>query len=361
VEIDEAMQRAVVLGASARLRTAPNPWVGCVLLQQGEVIAEGATEPPGGRHAEIVALDAAGAAARGATAVVTLEPCAHQGRTGPCVDALIAAGVSEVVFGVEDPDPDVAGAGRAALEAAGLTVLTGVRAAEVADSLRSYLHQRSTGRPWVVWKTAMSLDGRIAARDGSSQWITGEAARHDAHRIRAESQAILIGSGTALADRPSLTVRGVDGFDGPPPLRVLLDRSGSTPAEGPLFDLSLAPTLVCTGLDTDAAAWKAAGAEVIALSSDATGIDLTAVLDELGRRGVVQLLVEGGARVAGSFLAADAVNEIVAFIAPVTLGADALPAAVWPGPDTVADAPHWRLVDASTVVPDIRLTYLRSS
>ena len=361
MEIDEAMQRAVVLGAGARSRTAPNPWVGCVLLRDGDVIAEGATEPPGGRHAEIVALDAAGAAARGTTAVVTLEPCAHQGRTGPCVDALIAAGVREVVYATDDPDPNVAGAGRAALEAAGLTVRVGVRAAEAAHSLRAYLHQRTTGRPWVVWKTAMSLDGRIAARDGSSQWITGEAARRDAHGIRAASQAILIGSGTAVADQPALTVRGVDAPPGAPPLRVLLDAHGTTPATGPLFDPDLGPTLVCTALDVDATAWKDAGAEVVALPADHGGVDIAAVLTELGRRRVVQLLVEGGARIAGSFLAADAIDEIAAFIAPLTLGADALPAAVWPGPATLADATRWELVDACPFDPDIRLTYLRRS
>jgi diaminohydroxyphosphoribosylaminopyrimidine deaminase/5-amino-6-(5-phosphoribosylamino)uracil reductase len=212
VDNEVAMRRAIDLAARARFQAPPNPWVGCVLLRDGEVIAEGATEAPGGRHAEIVALDAAGDAACGATAVVTLEPCSHTGRTGPCADALIAAGVAAVVIAIEDPDPQVGGTGVAALAAAGIPVTTGVEADAVRAQLRSYLHHRTTGRPSVLWKTGMSLDGRSAARDGSAKWITGDAARLDVQTLRAASQAIIVGSGTAQSDLPALTVHATGAF-----------------------------------------------------------------------------------------------------------------------------------------------------
>ena len=243
---EELMAQAVALAARARRRTAPNPWVGAVIVRDGVVVGEGATEPPGGPHAEIVALDAAGNAANGATIYSTLEPCSHQGRTGPCVDALIDVGVARVVVGVEDPDPQVAGTGIGRLRAAGITVDVGIAEAAVAAQLAPYLHHRRTGRPYSVVKSAISIDGVTAAVDGSSQWITGPAARADAHEVRADSQAIVVGSGTALADRPSLTVRDVAEPPDHPPLRVLLDSRGHVPALGPLFDMTLAPTLVIT-------------------------------------------------------------------------------------------------------------------
>lgn len=356
-----AMRRAIDLAARARFQAPPNPWVGCVLLRDGEVIAEGATEAPGGRHAEIVALDAAGDAACGATAVVTLEPCSHTGRTGPCADALIAAGVAAVVIAIEDPDPQVAGTGVAALAAAGIPVTTGVEAAAVRAQLRSYLHHRTTGRPSVIWKTGMSLDGRSAARDGSAKWITGDAARHDAQTLRAASQAIIVGSGTAQSDLPALTVRDVPDFNGPLLTRVLLDASGSTPAIGPLFDPRLGPTLVYTSATADAAKWRQVGADVVVVGTSPRGVDLDAVLEDLGARHVLQVLVEGGAQVAGSFLHAGLVDEIVAYVAPRLLGAEALPAAWWPGPGTLADAPLWSLQSARALGSDVRLHYLRST
>lgn len=355
------MRRATALGERVRYRTPPNPWVGCIVLRDGVAIAEGATEPPGGRHGEVVALEAAGAAAQGSTVVVTLEPCVHHGRTGPCTEALIAAGVAEVVIGVEDPDPQVAGAGRAALEAAGVRVTSGVESSMVETSLRAYLHHRRTGQPWVVWKAAMSIDGRIAARDGSSRWITDAESRRDGHLLRAASQAILVGAGTALVDRPTLTVRDVADFDGPPPLRVVLDEQGIVPAGGPLFDQKLAPTIVYTAADSDRAAWEAAGAEVATVPATAAGVDPAAVLTELGQRDVLQVLIEGGARASGSFLATDLVDEAVLYIAPILLGTRGLPAAVWDGPATLADAARWERTDVRALGPDVRLTYGRRS
>ena len=252
------MRRALALAGGVRTRTAPNPWVGCVVVA-GDDVYEGATEPPGGAHAEAVALAAAGPRAVGATLYTTLEPCAHQGLTPPCTGAIVAAGVARVVVGILDPDPRVAGRGVAELQRAGLEVVVGVAADEATELLAPYLKHRRTGRPWVVLKLAATLDGRIAAPDGSSRWITGAEARADAHRLRATSDAVLVGAGTVRADDPELTVRTEPAPDHQP-LRVVLGR---------------AP----------------AGARVLP-AVEMTG-DLAAVLDELGARGVIQVLVGG--------------------------------------------------------------------
>jgi diaminohydroxyphosphoribosylaminopyrimidine deaminase/5-amino-6-(5-phosphoribosylamino)uracil reductase len=281
------MRAAIAAAAEVRTNTAPNPWVGAVVASRdGSIVATGATQPPRGPHAEREALRRAGDAARGATLVCTLEPCSHHGRTPPCVDAILAAGIARVVVGVEDPDPLVAGSGIAALRAAGIDVTVGVEGAAVAEQLAPYLVHRRTGRPYVVLKLAATVDGGTAAPDGSSQWITGPEARADAHRVRAESQAVLVGAGTVRADDPSLTVRHVAG---PDPLRVVLGRA---PAGAKVH-----PCLERSG-------------------------DLGAVLDELGGRGVLQLLVEGGATVAHAFHAAGLVDRYVVYLAPAVFGGD---------------------------------------
>src|SRR4051812_37279916 len=213
------MRRAMALAASVRGVTSPNPWVGAVLETLDGQLFEGATSRPGGPHAEVAVLAAAGDQAAGATLWTTLEPCAHHGRTGPCAEAIVDARVVRVVIGIEDPDPNVAGGGVARLRAAGIQVEVGVEADAVRTQLAPYLKHRTTGRPWVLLKLAASLDGRTAAPDGTSQWITGEAARADAHRLRAESDAVIVGAGTVRADDPSLTVRLAEGDD---PLRVVL-------------------------------------------------------------------------------------------------------------------------------------------
>jgi diaminohydroxyphosphoribosylaminopyrimidine deaminase/5-amino-6-(5-phosphoribosylamino)uracil reductase len=361
----ELMDRALARGETARRRSAPNPWVGAVVVRDGEIVGQGATQPPGGAHAEIEALRDAGDRARGATVFTTLEPCAHEGRTGPCVVALAEAGVTRVVVALEDPDPHVAGRGIAQLRELGVTVDVGTRGDAAARSLAPYLVHRRLNRAYTVVKTAMSLDGRIAARDGSSQWITGAASRADAHRLRAESQAIVIGAGTALADRPRLTVRDADGPAGPPPLRVVLDATGRVPAEGPLFDAELAPTLVVT---TEAApdaaqhAWLAVGAKVLTVppappAQASGGVDLTATLEVLAGLGVLQALVEGGAALSGSLLDDGLADRLVTYVAPTVLGRDGLPALDLAGPDRIADAPRWRLVDVARVGTDVRLDY----
>jgi diaminohydroxyphosphoribosylaminopyrimidine deaminase/5-amino-6-(5-phosphoribosylamino)uracil reductase len=362
---EELMARAVRLGAAARRRTAPNPWVGCVIARDGTVVGEGASEPPGGAHAEVGALRQAGAGARDATAYVTLEPCSHHGRTPPCADALVEAGLERVVVALEDPDPRVSGQGIARLRDAGIDVHVGPGAHDAALDLAPYLHQRRTGRAWCLVKTAMSLDARTAAADGTSRWITGETARSDAHALRADSQAVVVGSGTALADDPALTVRGVEPAPEAAPLRVLLDARGRVPARGPLFDSRLAPTLVVT---TEAApqravdAWLAAGAKVEALEPGAggTGVDLRTLLGLLGGLGVLQAMVEGGATVHGALLDADLVDHVTAYVAPLVLGDGAKPAFGATGPRTLGDATRYRLVGHRAVGDDVRLDFERA-
>jgi diaminohydroxyphosphoribosylaminopyrimidine deaminase/5-amino-6-(5-phosphoribosylamino)uracil reductase len=316
-----AMSAAISAAAAVRSRTSPNPWVGAVLLSTGgALIATGATEPPGGRHAEIVALDAAGDAARGATLVCTLEPCSHHGRTPPCTDAIISAGVKRVVVGIADPDEHVAGSGLDALRRAGIAVDVGVGAVDVEAQLAPYLHHRRTGRPYVMCKLATTADGATAAPDGTSQWITGEDARRDAHRLRAESDAILVGAGTVRADDPALTVRHVEGDD---PLRVVL---GSAPP-----DARVRPCIEWSG-------------------------SIDELLDDLGRRGVVQLMVEGGARVIGSFHAAGLVDRYVLYVAPALFaGADATPAIAGTTAPTIDDLWRGRFDVVERVGDDVRL------
>jgi diaminohydroxyphosphoribosylaminopyrimidine deaminase/5-amino-6-(5-phosphoribosylamino)uracil reductase len=300
--------------------------VGAVLAGAGGEVFGGATEPSPGRHAEIVALDAAGPAAVGATLYTTLEPCSHTAITGPCADAVVAAGVRRVVVGIEDPDPRVAGTGIARLRAAGVEVAVGVHHDAVADQLAPYLKHRITGRPWVVLKLAASLDGRTAAPDGSSRWITGEAARADAHRLRAECDAVIVGAGTVRADDPELTVREAEGRD---PLRVVL---GHAP-EG----ARVLPALELAGDPAD-------------------------VLDELGRRGVLQAMVEGGATVAGQFHRAGLVDRYVVYLAPVLFGGDdGRPLLAGAGAATIADVWRGRIVSVERLGDDVRIDLERAA
>ncbi len=316
----EAMRQAIALAASVRCQTAPNPWVGCVIEALDGEFFVGATQPPGGQHAEAVALGAAGRKARGATLWCTLEPCSHHGRTPPCADAIIAAGIERVVVGVSDPDPLVAGEGIARLRDAGIDVILGVESSAITNQLAPYLKHRTTGRPWVILKLAASLDGRTAAPDGTSTWITGEPARIDAHRLRAESDAIVVGAATVRTDDPSLTVRHVEGRD---PLRVVL---GAAPA-----DARIHPALELHG-------------------------DLGGVLDELGARGVLQVMVEGGATVAGSFHRERLVDRYVLYLAPKFFGGDdGHPLFAGPGAPTMADVWEGRILDVRQLGTDLRV------
>jgi diaminohydroxyphosphoribosylaminopyrimidine deaminase/5-amino-6-(5-phosphoribosylamino)uracil reductase len=333
-----AMARALALAAVGLGETSPNPSVGAVILaDDGTVVGEGRTAPPGGPHAEVVALAAAGGRARGGTAVVTLEPCDHQGRTGPCTQALLAAGVARVVVGVRDPDPVAAG-GLDRLVAAGVDVESGVLGAEAAHGLRYWLTAVTRGRPYMIWKYAATLDGRSAAADGTSKWITSEAARADVHAIRATVDAIIAGSGTVRADDPQLTVR-VPGVDRRA-LRVIVDATGGTPENARVRD-GAAPT------------WIATAAE---LGSDPDGrVDLDKLLAELYRRGVRAALLEGGPTLAGAFLAAGLVDEVVAYLAPKLLGAGR-PALGPAGVPTITAAIDLDVTGVTQVGPDLRIT-----
>ncbi|HWB34919.1 MAG TPA: bifunctional diaminohydroxyphosphoribosylaminopyrimidine deaminase/5-amino-6-(5-phosphoribosylamino)uracil reductase RibD, partial [Rugosimonospora sp.] len=303
----------------------------------GGIVGEGRSAPAGGPHAEIRALAQAGPAARGGTAVVTLEPCDHTGRTGPCSRALVEAGIARVVVGVRDPDPAAAG-GLETLRAAGVQVEAGVRGEQARHALRYWLTAVGRGRPYLVWKYAATLDGRSAARDGSSQWITGEAARADVHRLRATVDAIVAGVGTVLADDARLTVR-VPGLVRTP-LRVVVDSHGRTPGGARVRD-GAAPTWIAT-------------TDEVGAGPDGR-VDPEKLLAALYARGVRAALLEGGPTLAGSLLRAGLVDEIVGYVAPKLLGAGA--AALGPaGVTSVADAIECELLDVVRIGADLRLT-----
>jgi diaminohydroxyphosphoribosylaminopyrimidine deaminase/5-amino-6-(5-phosphoribosylamino)uracil reductase len=363
------MERAVALAEGGRGRVSPNPMVGAVLARDGRVVGEGFHRAAGRAHAEAEALAAAGAGAAGATCYVTLEPCAHHGRTPPCADALVAAGVARVVAAVQDPDPRVDGAGLARLRAAGVAVELGVGAEAAATQNAAYLTHRRLGRPRVTLKAAASLDGKVAAPDGSSQWITGPAARADAHRLRAEADAVMVGAGTALADDPRLTVR-LPGWAGRQPLRVLVDAAGRVGPGGHLFDTE-AETLVATTPAAPATAvdaWKAAGAEVLICAEQTVmvggalaappvgqGVDLEELARALGERGVLELMVEGGPRLQASLWAAELADRLVWYLAPLAIGGQAAPGLLGDGAATLAGARRLRLASVDRLGDDLRL------
>lgn len=337
----QAMARAVALAARGADSTHPNPVVGCVVLDPfGVVVGEGWHERPGGPHAEVMALAAAGERAVGGTAVVTLEPCAHTGRTAPCTQALLDAKIGRVVVAVRDTNPPAAG-GVERLRAEGVDVEVGVGAADAEAVNVVWLTAVRRRRPYVTWKSAASLDGRSAAADGSSRWITGPAARADVHRLRGTVDAIAVGVGTVLADDPALTVRR-DGHGSPDarqPLRVVVDSAGRTPATARVRD--------------DAARTYVATAAELGAGPDGR-VDLPALLAELYRRDVVHLLLEGGPRLAGAFLAARLVDRVVGYVAPVLLGAG--PAALSDaGIGSIDAALRLEVTDVTRLGDDIRL------
>ncbi|NHF72433.1 bifunctional diaminohydroxyphosphoribosylaminopyrimidine deaminase/5-amino-6-(5-phosphoribosylamino)uracil reductase RibD [Paracoccus xiamenensis] len=318
------MDHALRLARRGLGNTWPNPAVGCVLVQDGRVVGRGWTQPGGRPHAERMALDQAGADARGATAYATLEPCAHKGRAGPCSDALIAAGVARVVTALTDPDARTAGQGHAKLRAAGIEVVEGVRTAEAAALQRGFLKRVAEGLPMVTLKLAASLDGRIATASGESQWITGEAARRHVHLLRLQHDAIMVGGGTARADRPSLNVRGF----GPvrQPVRIVVsDRPVQGLAEE---DANHGPL------------WQVSG-------------DLRAALSGLAEQGLTRIFCEGGGMLAAQLLADDLVDELVFYSAGLVLGADARPAIGPLGLTKLAAAPRFELQGSFRLGPDL--------
>jgi diaminohydroxyphosphoribosylaminopyrimidine deaminase/5-amino-6-(5-phosphoribosylamino)uracil reductase len=349
-----AMQRAIALAAEALGTTNPNPAVGAVVLSaDGRAVGEGHTAPIGGPHAEVVALEAAGADAAGGTVVVTLEPCRHVGRTGPCTDTILAAGIRRVVFAVGDPHGDAAG-GAEVLRAAGIEVESGLLAADAESALGPWLTAIRRRRPHVTWKYAATLDGRTAAADRTSRWITGPDARQDVHRLRAAADAVVVGIGTVLADDPQLTVRDVS--TARQPLRVVVDGAGRTPLSARVLD-STAPTTLMVGADAEAdrvKALRATAADVVELPRRDGRLDLGALLAELFERDAMLLLLEGGATLAGSFVRDRLVDRVVGYYAPALLGAGP-PVLDAAGIATIGDAVRLDVADVTRLGADVRI------
>lgn len=326
----EHMRAAVALARRGLGQTWPNPSVGCVIVRDGRVVGRGTTAPGGRPHAEAVALAMAGAAARGATAYVTLEPCSHAGRAGPCADALAVAGVARVVVACGDPDPRVDGSGIARLRAAGVTVEVGSHAAEAANGLAGFLTRVRQGRPLVTLKLATTLDGRIATAAGESRWITGAVARRATHAMRAQHDAVMVGVGTVLADDPDLTCR-VAGLERVPGVRVVADSHLRTSPAARLMATALTvPTWMLHWEDADASrteALRELGVRLIPVPGSSHGLDLHAALQALGEAGLTSLLVEGGAGIAAGLLQAGLVDRVAWFHAPAVMGGDGWPAA----------------------------------
>lgn len=361
----DPMARALELAARASGRTAPNPPVGAVLVRDGAIVGEGHHVAAGRAHAEVVALEQAAGRARGATLFVTLEPCAHSGRTPPCTDAIVAAGVADVRYAVGDPDPRVSGRGAEVLEAAGVRVAAGERSAEASELLRGYLRRVRNGRPWVTAKYAMSLDGKIATRTADARWISGERSRRHVHVLRDRADAVVVGIGTVLADDPALTVRPTPP-DGRQPLRVVVDSGLRLPPESTVTSPSLGSgTIVAHVRDGGDPAVRARavrlrerGLELLSLPAARDGrVDLACLVSELGGRGLNEILVEGGGELLAGFLAAGLVDEIEACVAPVLVGGRDAPSPVGgPGVDRLVDAPRWRVVRVTPRAPDVWLT-----
>ncbi|UFQ20070.1 MULTISPECIES: bifunctional diaminohydroxyphosphoribosylaminopyrimidine deaminase/5-amino-6-(5-phosphoribosylamino)uracil reductase RibD [Streptomyces] len=355
------MRRAVTLAARGLGSTSPNPVVGCVVLDaSGEAVGEGWHQRAGGPHAEVHALRAAGDKARGGTALVTLEPCNHTGRTGPCAQALIDAGIARVVYAVADPNPDATG-GAQTLRTAGISVEQGLLEAEAAEGNAAWLTSVRLGRPHVTWKYAATLDGRIAAADGTSRWITSAESRADVHRLRAECDAVVVGSGTQRADDPHLAARVVADTEAAAvqPLRVVVDTNGTAVTPGARVLDDAAPTLIAVADDATPAyegEGDGDGVQTVRLPRAAEGgLDIPTLLAVLHARGVRSVLLEGGPTLAGAFVAAGAVDRVIGYLAPVLLGAG--PAALAGGGiTTITEALRLDVSETVRLGPDLRVT-----
>ena len=357
------MRAALGLAQRGLGRVWPNPAVGCVIVAEdgtggGRVVGRGRTGDGGRPHAEAVALAAAGERARGATVYVTLEPCAHTGATPPCAEALVAAGVARVVIALQDPDPRVDGAGIARLTEAGIAVEVGCLGEEAAAMNRGFLTRLATGRPMLTLKLAASLDGRIATGTGESRWITGPRARAEVHLMRAQADAVLVGAGTVRSDDPRLDVRNL-GLAAANPVRVVVSGALSVPRSGNLAKTAAEiPLWLChdgEASEERRAAWSELGAELIEIPFQDDGqLDLAAMMQRLGERGLTRVLCEGGGRLAAALIEDDLVDEVVSYGAGLVLGSEAIAAV---GPIEVAAlqlAPRFRLLDVAAVGPDVR-------
>ncbi|WP_341864070.1 bifunctional diaminohydroxyphosphoribosylaminopyrimidine deaminase/5-amino-6-(5-phosphoribosylamino)uracil reductase RibD [Gymnodinialimonas sp. 57CJ19] len=358
------MALAVSLGARGLGRVWPNPAVGCVLVKGGRVVGRGWTDIGGRPHAEVKALAQAGALAQGACAYVSLEPCNHTGQTGPCAQALIDAGVTRVVVACQDPDPRVAGGGIARMRAAGIEVVTGVLEGEGLQAHEGFFSRLQKGRPMVTLKVATSLDGRIATASGESQWITGSDARRRVHGMRARHDAVMVGAGTARADDPSLTVRGMGAV--PQPVRVVVSGRLDVPVESALGRSAReVPVWLLHGPDAPEAArqaWEAEGAVLMECALGAGGqVDAKAVLQRLGEAGLTRVFCEGGGALAASLLAADLVDRLAVFSGGLILGAEGTPAVSAMGIAALAEAPGFKLEQVEQMGADGLSLWVRKS
>jgi len=358
------MARAIQLAQGSIYSPHPNPRVGCVITHNAQIIGQGWHGYAGGPHAEVYALAEAGERARGATAYVTLEPCSHHGRTPPCADGLIEAGIARVVMAMQDPNPKVAGTGIQRLWEAGIAVESGVMETQARALNPGFIKRMECGRPWVCGKLAMSLDGRTAMASGASQWITGAAARRDVQQLRAGTAAILTGIGTVLADDPSLTLRAQEsGLQAPhypqqqrQPLRVVVDSRLDMPATARMLSLP-GETLIFTCSDdaTKIASLQSAGAEVVVLAPNYGRVDLAKILDELGRRQINDVLVEAGSGLNGALLQAGLIDELIIYLAPTILGDAARGLFQLPGLEEMADRLAVEISDIRAVGKDWRI------
>lgn len=346
---------ALSLGRRGQGRTWPNPAVGCVVVRKGRIVGRGWTAPGGRPHAEPQALAQAGDLARGATAYVSLEPCAHHGQTPPCTDALIAAGIARVVAPIEDMDPRVSGEGFARLRAAGIKVSTGLLSDEAGRDHAGFFLSTELGRPFVTLKLAASFDGRIATATGDSQWITGPQARRHVHAMRARHDAVMVGAGTARADDPSLTVRDLG--IGHQPVRVVVSRRLDLPLMGQLARTARdTPVWLCHGTDADMTlrrTWEGLGAKLIPCAVTGGQLDPLSMLKGLGENGLTRVFCEGGGALAASLLQADLVDELIGMTAGVVIGAEGLPALGALGLARLAEAPRFRLRDTKALDGDV--------
>lgn len=350
------MKRALTLAKKGLGKTCPNPAVGCVIVNNGTIIGEGWHKRAGGHHAEIHALEMAGEKARGADVYVTLEPCSHTGKTPPCSEALIRAGVKRVIAGMSDPNPQVNGGGLLALRQAGIETLCGVREDECRAINRPFLKFITTGRPYVTYKCAMTLDGKIATATGESRWISGEAARRIVHRMRADSNAIMVGVDTIIADNPQLTVRHVKGRD---PLRIIVDSTLRTPESVAVLSGSMSGGTIIATTETNPkvhARYLKTGARLLVCSQENGRVNLHDLMNKLGELGIQSLLLEGGSHLAGEALRQGLIDECVFFYAPKVVGSDGFSPFALTGTSDMAHSITFRDLSMRRVGTDIMVT-----
>lgn len=354
----EWMKQALALAEKGRFSASPNPRVGCVIVKNGQLVGADFHERAGDPHAEVHALRRAGERAKGATAYVSLEPCAHYGRTPPCTKALIDAGIARVVIACKDPNSLVAGKGIAQLETAGIAVDTGVLQDQALRLNRPFFHRMNTGRPWVTLKIAASIDGRTALANGASQWISGRAAREDVHRFRLGADGVLAGSGSVIGDNARLTARTETPFARREPVRIVIDSALATPAQAAIFQ-SADPIIIATSMTSEAKAHYPTQTEILRLPVGATGkVNLARLLDLLGERRLNHIFVEAGARLAGAFLGQKLANEILLYLAPTFLGNTARAMVESPALERLSDRMSYQIDDSRQIGEDWRFTLL---